>query len=218
MNAGDVSGVHVSSQETWLSTRLSDPNAALWASITPPANPTLTTMVRRRAAAFSLDLLAQRLHLRFPDTFSSRPIARFSILGAAMAFGASVGLIGYLSLQPSDADSASRHEQAFFVENAAMPGGDAATLARRGTPPSAHSVRLGETVGEVPPTRVAAAQPVMAQVTASLTARSISAETSADVALAPQATEKAKRTASVKKRAKTSVRRATKFQRARISR
>jgi len=216
MNAGDVSGVRTSSQETWLSTRLSDPNAALWASITPPANPTLKTIVRRRAAAFSLDLLAQRLHLRFPETFSSRSIARFGILGAAVAFGAVVGSIGYLALQPNAADAKSGHHQASLVESAPTPGIDAATLVRRSSASSTDSVRRGETVGEVALTRVATAQPVTEQVTTSLTPRPLSAETSADVAAAPRATEKAKRTVSAKKKAKPSVRRATKFRRARI--
>jgi hypothetical protein len=217
MNAGDVSGVRTSSQETWLSTRLSDPNAALWASITPPANPTLKTIVRRRAAAFSLDLLAQHLHLRFPETFSSRSTARLGILGAAIAFGAGIGLIGYLTLQPSDADSKRGHHQASLVESTPAPMVDAATLGRRSAASSTDSVRRGETVGEVALTRVAAAQPVTEQVTTSLTPRPLSAETSTDVAPAPRATEKAKRTASAQKKAKTSVRRAAKFRRARIA-
>jgi hypothetical protein len=217
MNAGDVSGVRTSSQETWLSTRLSDPNAALWASITPPANPTLTTIVRRRAAAFSLDLLAQRLHLRFPETFSSRSIARVGILGAAMAFAASVGFIGYRTLQPSDADSKSGYHQAALVESAPTPGDDTAMLVRRGAAPLTDTVRRGETVGEVVLTQAATAQPVTEQVTTSLTPRSLSADTSANVAAAPHATAKAKRSASVRKKATTSVRRAAKFRRARIA-
>jgi hypothetical protein len=215
MNAGDVSAVRTSSQETWLSARLSDPNAALWASITPPANPTLTTIVRRRAAAFSLDLLAQRLHLRFPETFSSRSIARFGILGVAMAFAAGAGLLGYLTVQPSDAHSKGGYEQAVLVESTPSPVVDAATLARGSAASSTHSVRLGETVGEVAPARAATAQPVTEQVTRSLT-RSPSAQTSADVA-APKATAKAKRGGSAKKRAKTTVRRSTQFRRARIA-
>ncbi|HTV22389.1 MAG TPA: hypothetical protein VMG12_27060, partial [Polyangiaceae bacterium] len=79
MKAGEGSG-QTSSRESWLSAPLSDPNAALWASITPPANPNLATIVRRRAASFSLDLLAQRLYLRFPTAFASRATARVAIL------------------------------------------------------------------------------------------------------------------------------------------
>jgi hypothetical protein len=216
MNAGDVSAVRTSSQETWLSARLSDPNAALWASITPPANPTLTTLVRRRAAKFSLDLLAQRLHLRFPETFSSRSIARFGILGAALAFGAGVGLLGYLTLQPGDTHSTTGYEQAVLVESTPSPAVDAVTLARGSAASSTDSVRLGETLGEVAPARAAAAQPVTEQVTRPLTPRSLAAETSADVAAAPKATAKGKRS-SANKKAKTTVRRATKHRRARIA-
>jgi hypothetical protein len=215
MNAGDVSGVRTSSQETWLSTRLSDPNAALWASITPPADPTLKTIVRRRAAAFSLDLLAQRLHLRFPETFSSRSRARFGILGAAMAFGVGVGLIGYLTRQPSDTDWTSGHEQAVLAESTALPLSGAPPLVQRSGAASTSPVRLGETVGELTPMRAAASQPVTEQVTASLTPRSLFVEPSADTAAAGKA--KAKRSASAKKKPKTSVRRATKFRRARIA-
>jgi hypothetical protein len=92
MKAGDVSAVRTSSRETWLSTPLSDPNAALWASITPPANPTLGTVIRRRAAAFSFDMLAHRLHRRFPQTFASRASARVGILGGVLALLTGVGL------------------------------------------------------------------------------------------------------------------------------
>jgi len=99
MKAGDVSGGQTSSRESWLSAPLSDPNAALWASITPPANRDIVTLVRRRAAAFSLDLLAQRLFLRFPERFASRATARIAILSAAVAAGAALGSAGYLSLK-----------------------------------------------------------------------------------------------------------------------
>lgn len=105
MKAGDGTGGQISSRESWLSAPLSDPNAALWASITPPANPNLATIVRRRAAAFSLDLLAQRLYLRFPSHFSSRAPARIAILVATAALGAAVGALGYLGFGPSQAEA-----------------------------------------------------------------------------------------------------------------
>lgn len=219
MNAGDVSRVSFSSQETWLSTRLSDPNAGLWASITPPANPTLKQIVRRRATAFSLDLLAQRLHLRFPETFSSRTTARFGILGAALAFGIGVGVLGYFT-QPraGDADSMAGRAQASVVESAPT---QAATSVERSASSSATGVRLGETSVDgaarpAAPMLAATARPATEQVTASLTPRTLSAAPSADVTAEPRAAAKAKRGASARK-AKASARRATKLRRARIA-
>lgn len=106
MKAGDGSAGQTSSRERWLSTPLSDPNAALWASITPPANPTLATVIRRRAAAWSLDPLAQRLHRRLPHHFSTRAMARRAILGVAAAFGAAVGAVVYLGAGPAPLQSA----------------------------------------------------------------------------------------------------------------
>jgi hypothetical protein len=102
MKSGHVPGVHTStSRETWLSTPLSDSNACLWASIAPPANPTLTTAIRRRAVAFSLDMLSYKLQRRFPGTFSTRSTARGGILAAALAFGAGLATVGYLALASS---------------------------------------------------------------------------------------------------------------------
>jgi hypothetical protein len=96
MNAGDVKAGRPSSEESWLSTPSTDPNAALWASITPPPSPTLGTSLRRRVAALAPDLLAQRLHLALPQYFSSRWVAGRALLGAATALGAGVGLAAYI--------------------------------------------------------------------------------------------------------------------------
>jgi hypothetical protein len=91
----------MTSRESWLSTPLSDPNAGLWASITPPANPDLATIIRRRAAAFSLDFLAYHLHRRFPTQFSSRATARTTIIAATVALGAAFGIVVYSALAPA---------------------------------------------------------------------------------------------------------------------
>jgi hypothetical protein len=96
MNAGDVKAGRPSSEESWLTTPSTDPNAALWASITPPPSPTLTTTIRRRLATLAPDLLAQRLHLAFPQYFSSRVAAGRALLGAAAALGAGMGLVAYV--------------------------------------------------------------------------------------------------------------------------
>jgi hypothetical protein len=96
MNAGDVKAGRPSSEESWLTTPSTDPNAALWASITPPPSPTLTTAIRRRLATLAPDLLAQRLHLAFPQYLSSRMAAGRALLGAAAALGAGMGLAAYV--------------------------------------------------------------------------------------------------------------------------
>ena len=72
-----------------------DQNAALWASITPPSDPTLSTKVRRRVSAFSPDVLAHRLRLTFPGIFPSHNIAFSAVLAGAMTLGATVGLLGF---------------------------------------------------------------------------------------------------------------------------
>jgi hypothetical protein len=187
---------------------LSDPNAALWASITPPANPTLKMLVRRRAAAFSFDLLAHRLHLRFPETFASRATARLGILGVVLAVSAGVAMLGYLSLTSpnSAAPSHRRHVQA-SVATAELRSASSTSF-----------VRLGETALQpVAPsqasTLAATAAPAV-QVSAPLAARPALAEIDSDTD-ANAKTSKAKR-AAAKKKAKSSARRATKLRRARV--
>jgi hypothetical protein len=194
MKAGDVYAGHTSSRESWLSARLGDPNAALWASITPPANPNLATIVRRRAAAFSLDLLAQRLYLRFPAYVSSRSTARTAILAATVALGAALGTAGYLAFGP-ERPQAVAHGAASEASAAQAPTA-APSVAARG----------GETV-------LAAAAPSPALTT---TARSNTTEPiarpllpSADATDPNSAPPKAKR-AATKKRTKASVRRPSK--------
>jgi hypothetical protein len=143
MKAGDVSEVRTSTRETWLSTPLSDPNAGLWASITPPANPTLTMLIQRRARAFSLDMLAHRLFVRFPGTFSSRASARLGILGSALALSAAAAGAGYLAVEPASG------VPAFGVH---APAAVDASSAEVGT--STRFVRLGETaIDSVAPSR-----------------------------------------------------------------
>jgi hypothetical protein len=183
MKAGDVSGGRSSSRETWLSAPLSDPNAALWASISPPANRDIPTVVRRRAAAFSLDLLAHRLHLRLPAYFSSRASARTGILGAAMVFGASVGVIGFLALGAwqQDVSDESELREASSIETlqpaparAAAPPAQptvSAGLARQGralndvAAPSTTVEAASTATTAIPPTFAATALPMAAEPT-----------------------------------------------------
>jgi hypothetical protein len=72
-----------------------DPNAALWASITPPPSPSWQSSIRRRLAGLAPDLLAQRLHLALPHWFPSRAAAGRTILATVMALGAGAGLGGF---------------------------------------------------------------------------------------------------------------------------
>ena len=234
MKAGDVSGGRSSSRETWLSSPLSDPNAALWASITPPANRDIPTLVRRRVAGYSLDSLAHRLHLRLPAYFSSRSTARTGILGAAMALGATVGVIGLLALgawqrNASESDEALEASAVEAQHPATGPapqpvtGGtplarqgvsvhDATTTASlpSGATPASGSATMTATA-PTPPTFAATALPIAAD--AALTPR---AQRRADLQKrrdAARAKAKAKRLATA--RAKATARRATKPRRTR---
>jgi hypothetical protein len=194
MKAGDVSGGQTSSRESWLSAPLSDPNAALWASITPPANPDLATMVRRRAAAFSLDLMAQRLYLRFPAYFSARSTARTAILAATVAVGAALGTAGYLALAPQRPQAA-----------APVAASDA-RAAHGGTVAPSAPVRSGETVVAAPapsPTPTATAR-------ADATEQSVQPLMPRADAADPNATPAQAKRAATKKRSKASARRASK--------
>lgn len=234
MKAGDTGG-RTSSPETWLSTPLSDPNAALWASISPPANTDIPTLIRRRAAAFSLDLLAHRLHLRFPAHFSSRSSARTGILGAAVAFGASVGVIGFLAFgawqgeasEPSEAREASRIEtlQPAMMRApapAAQPGAASSELTRQGqtvydatTAPSTtgpFTTATTTATATMPPTFAATALPVAAERAVVTPAQRRASLT--ERRAAARAKAKAKRTATAKNKA----RRAQKTRRAMVDR
>ncbi len=217
----------------WLSAPLSDPNAALWASITPPANRDIPTLVRRRAAAYSLDVLAQRLHLRFPGYFSSRSTARTGILGAAMAFGAAVGVIGFLALgawqQSSSVSDEAREASAVEALQpastrapAAAPAAAASQLiSRRATFDDAAeaaavpaSTATTTTTEATPPTFAASALPMASAERAIVTPTHRRAQLKERRAASrAKAKAKAKRLASA--RSKASARRATKARRTR---
>jgi hypothetical protein len=208
MKAGDVSDVRTSTRETWLSAPLSDPNAALWASITPPANPTLGMLIQRRARAFSLDMLAHRLFMRFPGTFSSRASARLGILGSAFALSAAAAGVGYLAVEP-----------ARFVPAADVlaPAVLAAPAAEGAT--STRFVRLGDTAIEpVAPSRAPtlAATPVVAEpVAAPLGSRT--ELTNADVGIEKNAKTASAKSTLAKKKAKGTSRRTAKTRRTRTA-
>ena len=108
-----------------------DPNAALWASITPPSDPTLSTKVRRRVGAFSPDVLAHRLRLALPGIFPSHNIAFYAVLAGAMTLGATVGLLGFAAADALNSES-SVVAAASAAETRAEPG--ATSRVHRETP------------------------------------------------------------------------------------
>jgi hypothetical protein len=224
MKSGDVSGVRTSSQESWLSTPLSDPNAALWASITPPANPTLETLIRRRARAFSLDLLAHRLHLRFPEYFSSRSRAFAAMVGSALTLSAGVGALGYFLLVEPNADSATEQDLAGEVSSPEEVQASAdlpSTPAARNATTTTSLVRLGETAVEsVTPNRAVilgaqAAPDALERRVLSLSPPPLAERITPPAASKAEAS-KAKR-AAWKKKARGGARRAAKIRRAMIA-
>jgi hypothetical protein len=211
MKAGDVSAVRTSSRETWLSTPLSDPNAALWASITPPANPTLALEIRRRAAPYSFDMLAHRLYRRFPDTFASRGSARVGILGAVLAFVAGLGALGYLELGSSHRLETTRRAHAPAQVLSPAPHGATSTrLVRLGETRVEHDAnRAPNLVSTVAPARTAQAiHPLQPAVAPADAVR----DTLATNTTAPQA-----KRAVAKKKIKSTPRRATRPRRARVT-
>jgi hypothetical protein len=107
------------SRNALYSATVSDPNAALWASITPPSDSSLSTKVRRGVSAFSPDLLAHRLRLAFPGIFASHGMAFYAVLAGAMALGASVGLIGFAAADALRAQSSTSVAAASSAEPAA---------------------------------------------------------------------------------------------------
>lgn len=205
MNAGDVKAGRPSSEEAWLSASAADPNAALWASITPPPSPTLVTSIRRRVATFSPDLLAQRLHLAFPRHFSSRVAAGRALLGAAAALGAGAGLVAYLvagSFSGAGANAGGAAEGAraarHAVEEAAEAGGE-----RKGEPVERNAAtgRAGQTALSDEPTQALAN-------TAALASEDLvqAQQPSADLEEAPKRPSKVSKRAHTRKKVKARAR------------
>ena len=153
MNAPEEPAGRSVSQESWQAAPVTDPNAALWASITPPANPSLQTLVRRRVESFSLELLAHRLFLRYPSVFRSRSSAQNSILAGVVALGAGAGLLGYFAigalLDDGEAErvatgaARAAHVTAEPSTVAALPAATAAALV--GAPRHGESSRANDT-------------------------------------------------------------------------
>lgn len=110
MNVRDANAGAPPSRNELYAATVNDPNAALWASITPTSDPSLSTKVRRRAAAFSPDMLAHRLRLALPRIFVSHAIAFYAVLGGAMVLGASVGLVGFAAADALTSETSSASE------------------------------------------------------------------------------------------------------------
>ena len=185
MKAGDVNAARPSTQDSWYSTPLSDPNAALWASITPPANPSLRTWLNKRLANLSLDVLAQRLQRALPGVFASNASAQRGVLGAVAALGAGVGLVGYVALGSPGADEhsaglAAASATGMGVRAGTTLGSDDVNAPRAAAAPA----RVGEVLADSPTTTLAStAKPGTEQVVQTLQAD----QAQADQARADQA-------------------------------
>jgi hypothetical protein len=207
MKAGEQRAGRTASQETWQSAPLTDNNAALWASITPPADPSLQTLIRRRVESLSVDLLAQRLWLRFPKYFSSRETAQRTVLGTAFALGAGLGLAGYLALtaltaEPSpvaDSDAAPARTAKAQVSARASAPRTGAEVAGDGT--RAADARASGRAGAAP--AMTGAATLAATVAPAEPEQAVQALTPSDSLDEPQHPHhKAKRASATKKKAK----------------
>ncbi len=96
MNQLDENTPRSAPQQTWAAALLSDPNAALLASLTPAPERTLESLFRGRVSALSLEALAKGLHRGLPSQFRSRKAAERGILGAIVGVGVAIGALIYL--------------------------------------------------------------------------------------------------------------------------
>jgi hypothetical protein len=207
MKAGDERAARTASQESWHSAPLTDPNAALWASITPPANASLQTLIRRRMASLSVDLLAQRLWLQFPGFFSSRATAQRSILGAAFALGAGLGVAGFLAMSALTADPANATANAVSARTAMAQVSTEATGARTpsqvsGARPRAADVHTSERSGATLGGGMTGASTLAATVAPAEPEQAVQALTPSDAVDEPRQTRKARHASAAKRRAK----------------
>lgn len=167
MKEGDENRGHTPAQNAWCPAPPDDPNAALWASIAPPPAPSFGMKLRRRLAALSLEHLAESVRRAFPRLLSSRAKAECAVLGAAMALGASAGLLGFSILGALEADSsevavapepvpeplAHQPEPAGVAAAAAAPAVALVAASRVGEKAAAHapaSTARGHAADEVP--------------------------------------------------------------------
>jgi hypothetical protein len=216
MKAGDERAARTASQESWHSAPLTDPNAALWASITPPAHGSLQTLIRRRVASLSVDLLAQRLWLRFPGFFSSRTTAQRSILGAAFALGAGLGVAGFLAMNALTAsptnEAAANMLHALNPQRTAMAQVSAEATGVRtpsqasGARPQAADVRSSERVGAALGGGMTGASTLAASVAPAEPEQAVQALNPSDAVEEPRQAHKARHASASKRKAKARAR------------
>ena len=92
VHPGELPSGPASSHATWSAANsLIDQNAALWASLRPPARPSWPVLVRQRVSELSLVAVREHLHVGVPRWFGTRPAAQRWLLSATM--GIVLGLV-----------------------------------------------------------------------------------------------------------------------------
>lgn len=93
MHPGELPSGPASSHATWSAANsLIDQNAALWASLRPPARPSWPVLVRQRVSELSLVAVREQLHVGLPRWFGTRPAAQRWLLSATIGIVLGLGL------------------------------------------------------------------------------------------------------------------------------
>lgn len=103
MHPGEHPSGPASSHATWSAANsLIDQNAALWASLRPPARPSWPVLVRQRVSELSLAAVGERLHVGLPRWFGTRQNAQRWLLSATagIVLGLGLGVAGRFSEGP----------------------------------------------------------------------------------------------------------------------
>lgn len=118
MQTGELSRGPASSRASWSTANsLIDQNAALWASLRPPARPSWPVLVRQRVSELSLAAVGERLSV-LPRWFDSRQAAQRWLLSATagILLGVGLGLAARFSDSPPELE-----DPPFAAEPAAAP-------------------------------------------------------------------------------------------------
>ena len=107
VHPGELPSGPASSHGAWSANSLIDQNAALWASLRPPARPSWPVLVRQRVSELSLVAVGERLHHGLPRWFGSRQTAQRWLLSATggIALGLALGVAArFTESPPSELD------------------------------------------------------------------------------------------------------------------
>ena len=102
VHPGELPSGPASSHAAWSANSLSDQNAALWASLRPPARPSWPVLVRQRVSELSLGAVGERLHHGLPRWFGSRQTAQRWLLSATggIVLGLALGVAARFAESP----------------------------------------------------------------------------------------------------------------------